>query len=620
MSEPLEQKRGRKWKFALPLLALWILWLLAEPLSRTFLIERMQEALAIELTLDEYELGGTFSDLSIGGLSVRDLDSNEVLSVDSLKLHANPWVGLEQELAVELVLAGMKLTVWQSEDGEWNLAGLPREKVDDGEDGADGSETSPGEEGESKRRQVRVTLDLRDSTIVMLEGAPVEGQSDEVWRGDANFVVEVLVASNGSLEFDLAELMVRTPFLKAQAGGLVEWEGQDSSELVLLDGFSGLVSFSPNELSELMAFELPADFAPDARESVSFKLNGALQSREWPSVLDHLQGELGLGIAGCTYEGFSLDGVFNASLRPNRIPFSGEFESNGGILALKGDLIPNAPNASPEEPAMTATLIAEGVRAGEEAARLFAYIHPAFALVDDLEGSTVDGLIDGQMELAWEAPIPWEQMFAGEEPVGLAPLTGRGELAVNQVVIDGSDLLQKLREELDDDAEGELRLRQLSFALRDERLTYENPWTWTIGKTETSFEGSVGLDQTLDMSWNMPVTAALVKRYRFLRKLEGQMLAVPIRGTSNAPIVEYESLIGNLGESLLSDILPGLSGADSAQDESPEALFRRANELWDAEQFTEAAAIYARIRAEHKVSVVYALNRKRIKKRAKYQE
>ena len=625
LADPTTKKRGRKWMFALPLLALGTLWLLAEPLSRSFLVKTAESDYRVAISLEEYDLGATLTSLSLGGLKVRDLDSREVLSLSSFRVEADPWAGTERDLSAEVELDGLALTLWREADDQWNLAHLPREKPESAPK-AEGGELEGGAgESAKKSRRILVSLVVRDSSVRVLGPENSAGGRETVWEGDLAFETELQLDSRGTLEAQLTELVFEAPFLAAQLAGGLGVEGAGSTRVVNLDELRGQLSVAPVALAELLELELPADFEEDARESLGFKLAGSMTSFEWPAVLDHLDGTFALGVAGCTFEGFSLDGKLTARTRPDLIEFSGEFESNEGMLAVVGTLLPNLVAASEAEPALRVDLTAERVRAGEEAARLFSYIHPAFSLIDDLEDSEIDGLVDGRVALAWGAPIPWTKLFGGEEPIDLTPLTGRGEVAVNQVVIEGSSLLQKLRKELDDDPDAELRLRPLEFALREGRLTYEKPWTWTIGKTETSFEGSVGLDQTLDLSWNVPVTKALVDHYRILRKLEGQRLSIPVRGTTEKPIVEYDSLLQSLGGSLLDEFLPGLtdgdSGAgDSIAGETAESLFERAEALWDAEQFAEAAALYARLRSEYKLSIVYALNRKRIKKREKYQE
>jgi len=611
--------------FALPLLALGTLWLLVEPVSRSFLEEQLEADYRVELSLEKYDLSGTLSSLSVGGFRLQDLDSREVLKIDSLDVSANIWEGIEDELVVDVDLTGLALTLWREANGEWNLSELPRDKAGPSSSSTQGPDSEDEEGTVEQERRVHVNLAVRDSVVTVLGSEDANGGRAELWSGDYSFETKLAVDRRGAVDVVLEQVVLEAPFLTAQFAGGLGVEGQDDGRVVTLDELRGLVDFSPVELAELLETELPAEFEAGARETISFKLSGALQSFEWPALLDHLSGDVTFGVAGCTLEGFSLDGALRTTVQDRRVRFTGEFESNGGNLALNGELSPTLPQASHELPALRARISAEQVRVGEEAAQLFSYIHPAFSLIDDLEGSTVDGLINGDAELTWGAPIHWEALMAEESEPDLTPLRGQGELAVNQIVIQGSSLLEKLREELDDDPDGELRLRPLRFKLSDGRITYENPWTWTIGRTETSFEGSVGLDQTLDLSWNVPVTESLVDRYRFLRKLEGQQLAIPVRGTTEKPIVEYDGLIQSLGGSLLENVLPGLAGGDPTTEaggvaETPESLLQQADQLWNAEKFTEAAALYARIRAEYKVSVVYALHRKRIKKRAKYEE
>ena len=64
----------------------------------------------------------------------------------------------------------------------------------------------------------------------------------------------------------------------------------------------------------------------------------------------------------------------------------------------------------------------------------------------------------------------------------------------------------------------------------------------------------------------------------------------------------------------------GLGGGGGGAKDDPGSLLSQADDLWNAGKKSEAAAIYKRLRDDFKLSVVYALNKDRIKDRSRWQE
>jgi hypothetical protein len=203
--------------------------------------------------------------------------------------------------------------------------------------------------------------------------------------------------------------------------------------------------------------------------------------------------------------------------------------------------------------------------------------------------------------------------------------------------------VQEMLELFGVDAAKELTLKPLEFLVTDGRVSYAKDWTWTIAGAPTSFAGSVGLDRTLALQWKVPVTDALVARYGFLDSLRGETVTLPIKGTVTRPSLDVKGALKDLAlKAAGRGILEGLGGEEAREGEEekglgetlrerlgeevgiggtgedPAKLLADADRLWDAGQKVEAAALYSKIREEHKLSLVYTLNRDRIKERAKY--
>ena len=108
--------------------------------------------------------------------------------------------------------------------------------------------------------------------------------------------------------------------------------------------------------------------------------------------------------------------------------------------------------------------------------------------------------------------------------------------------------------------------------------------------------------------------------------MRGRTIELPIKGTVRKPELVWKDTVSGLTDVLTTGgILEelGLGSKDAepgAEDEGPAALLDQADRLWEAGRRVEAAAIYTKIRADHRVSLTYALNRDKVKRRAKYQE
>ena len=112
---------------------------------------------------------------------------------------------------------------------------------------------------------------------------------------------------------------------------------------------------------------------------------------------------------------------------------------------------------------------------------------------------------------------------------------GEATFALREPVVQGSPFLASLLDVLDVDVE-DLAIDPIRLVLNEGRISYGEPWVWTFNGMETTFGGSIGLDETLDLAWEVPITRELVKKHDFLKVLEGKSIEVPITGTSPAQV------------------------------------------------------------------------------------
>ena len=582
--------------------------------------EQIEKDYKVSIELEELDLAFLLNGVTAKGLTIRDLSEREIVHLDSIEVSCGLLGALFGSTEDDIDLSGLLVTAWEDSNGILNFAELERAKPDSGT----ATETAPEEvdgAGGGFDIEVRmvVNLDQVQFAFMEFENADVQAQLVPAFEPivlNSAIDATVLLHSDGAVEASVAKLDSETQFHTGSFSGELQLFPADAPQLAAFQNLVGRWTVQPQRIADAFKIELPVEFTPEARETVQFDLSGKITSTELPEMISDLAGELKLELEDLTAEGLTLDGQLVTSLEPNLIQLNGNFDASGGSIVMEGSLIPDHPEATIEDPSMRTSLVLTKVPLGHESAELLSFLHPAFAVFENPGTANIEGITDANIKLAYNEPIPWEQLASEEPELSPEALEVAGSLTINQIRIEGSRLMKEMMQELGGDADGTFTVRPISFELKGGRLYYREPWTWTIADSQTSFEGSIGLDQSLSLVWHVPVTAGLAKRHRALRALKGKQIDIPIQGTSTNPVIDFDSVLESVGGSLIEGFLPGMGG--QGQGESPEELFDKANKLWDAGQFAEAAKLYSRIRSDYKLTMLYTLNRKRIKKRSKY--
>ena len=112
-----------------------------------------------------------------------------------------------------------------------------------------------------------------------------------------------------------------------------------------------------------------------------------------------------------------------------------------------------------------------------------------------------------------------------------------------------------------------VRVDGVDFIIRDGRIHYDNFTMVFAGVFDLKFYGSVGFDDTLDMTVSIPVSAALLEKFgargpvvEYARLLKGARIAVPLVGSRQNPRLDFSKvdigpLIKQAIEALLSEQL-----------------------------------------------------------------
>ena len=402
-------------------------------------------------------------------------------------------------------------------------------------------------------------------------------------------------------------------------------ESEEDQTQPVFEGLRGEFAYVPDRLGAVLAPWLPGTLTGSEEQRVTFQLDGRVAELDAASLLASSTGSAQVGIGRFVRPDVDLSGQIGIDMVNGETRFDSDLQANGGTLDVQGVLDLSA--ADDSTPGSRLSVKANGCRANPALAPLFSLIHPAFASAELAQGQ-LEGVVDLTLDLAYDGPLTLDQLEAGWKDLPKEPIRGSGSFALNSASLRGSPLLELLQE-FGVDASKSLDLKPIVFSIERGRVSYDNPWTWTLSGVETTFTGSIGLDQTLDLGWNVPITAKLVERYGFLGALQGQSIRVPLRGTVKRPKLELDDLLKDLAAQAAKQELGsrlGLGGSGSGgggktdRSDDPAALLEQADQLWSSGKKSEAATIYKRIRDEFKLSLVYLTNKDRIKDRSKFKE
>ena len=393
-----------------------------------------------------------------------------------------------------------------------------------------------------------------------------------------------------------------------------EPEGRGEREQLVLEGLKGDFRYVPERLAVVLAPWLPGTLSGSEEEALVFELSGRPSEVASFDLLRALRGKATLGTGHFATLGLATAGGMELDARGDELLMKGDFSANQGRLTLDGKL--DLRRARERNPSSSLRLALDGVHMNPELGALLGFVHPVFAAIDKAKTGSVSGLVACELELTYDAPLPPKALAGGWLALPKKPINGRGRLEITGASVAGSPLFTQLLEFLGRSAGDELVIAPLDLRIDAGRVAYGKPWTWKLAGERTTFAGSIGLDRTLALRWSVPVSAALVERYGFLKSFAGETIEIPIGGTLERPELSVAATLKELGRKALERELKGKLGGGVDSKESPADLLRRADDLYEQGHKGQAAALYQRLRSQHGGSPVYLLNRVRIDARA----
>ena len=428
---------------------------------------------------------------------------------------------------------------------------------------------------------------------------------------------------------DLRRVTVDSKLIRGELAGrllgLVPKQGE--AHEVLLEAVKGEFFYVPDRLNVLLSPWLPGELSGQAEERLAVDLNGRFDDLDLMTLLESSSGDVQMGLGTFRIPGMETTGTLALGLDAGRAKLTGDMGANGGKLDLIGNL--GQHDASKEA---SVKLDVKDFQVNANLGDLLSMLHPSFASLGQRQDSRLGGKVECNVELTYGEPLSLRDLSSNWASLDPRLVKGSIYFDLEDAVLSGSPLLGEMLDKFGLTRDNEIVLEPIRLSVDGGRLKYAEPWKWKLGEIKTFFTGSVGFDKTLDLKWNIPINKQLVKRYDFLKVLQGESVEIPLTGTSAAPRLGWDGIIEQLAvkaarkaiteETGLGGLggLGGILGGEKTPADDPKLLLDEANTLWEGGKRNKAAKIYRRLEKEFKLTPVYLFNKDLIKDRADFKK
>jgi len=625
-------------------LALLLLVIAGPPLASGFIRRQIEvrgsEFIDGAVTLDELTLSAN-GKARLEGLTVTDANGDVVVHLSSVKLDLGLRSLIRGRADVALLIEGAEIEIVRDAEGLWNFEELLGPDDTDVDDEPGGSEPLPREPLDIHGR-----LEIVDSTII------VRSPDTSLELRDLHFTIGLDGPDQETaVRFD-ATLMGKKGSAGVFHADVFVWP--DAGPGLRIDDVSARDVDLAIVAEALLLVGSPLEEGSTLSGTADLVMRGRLADLD-PETAFTLEVDGSVHALDITMVGEGSDPfTFQEDEATLEVRASGD---GGGVepratARLNGRDGRVAAEIAWDGAAETGLVVALDIDALEASAGLTPYlarVHPAFASASAFKGANLGGVVSSRLEFRYDAPLPLASFAAGaddtstDEWLSTEKWSGTGSLTVDEGLVQTSELFGKLLEVFGEPANPSFSLKPLGFAVDAGRITYTQPWSWTIQGTETQFVGSVGLDRSLDLNWVVPVTGALAEQNSVFEAVAGETFEVGVGGTLSSPKFDVagalSTLAQNVGKQKFQDLLEKEVGSDAGMDAirgilegelgtvddaakrligasgNPDKLFKEANRLWDEGKKDDAAKIYRRIRKEFPFSPTYLLNKSKIKGR-----
>ncbi|MHC4605799.1 MAG: DUF748 domain-containing protein [Planctomycetota bacterium] len=408
-----------------------------------------------------------------------------------------------------------------------------------------------------------------------------------------------------NLDFTLNNVEVKSSFVRGTMTGQV----LDVRKEPEIRALKGVFTFIPEKVGAILEPLLPGTLSGGEEEELTFSLDGKAKDLDLFAILRGSTGGAKLGIGEFAMEGLGATGDLEVEVKGEHAIATGELAVNNGRadVTIDADL-----KESPDAKSRVKVDFA-GIDANAGMTRLLRVIHPIFAIAEGKVDGMISGKIDCKLDLSYRGPVTMDTIRGGWEKLPKKDVDGKGHLEIGTMGLQGTPLLTLLLAVMQEDPGRTFDLNPVDFTIRGGKVTYDRPMRMKISGHKTLWRGSVGLDGKLYLEWEVPVTERLKKKYSFLKGRE--TLTIPVGGTWSAPELGFDALIAGLAKEAAEKKLRQEAEKKLDRIVGPAELLQKADALWAAGKTEEAKAIYREIHEKHRNSLIYRLNKRRIKDR-----
>ena len=343
---------------------------------------------------------------------------------------------------------------------------------------------------------------------------------------------------------------------------------------------------------------------------IEFALDGPLAAGGVVRLLRKLRGTAETRPDKLTYQGFTISGLASARLLDGQLRAANRLTINGGTAEVKLNL--DLRDTADARSSLGVRLT--NIRAATRMTGFLSTLHPLFFVKS--EAQSISGTIDLTMQCTYAQKVTDELLEKGWSGMPKRPLRGTGELRIPGITLKGSPLLRTVLGLMSVSLNPELSLASMRFEISNGRIHYRDRVEVKLGKLPTYWSGSVGLDGSLDLVLEIPLTPGVLKKYPYLKYVPNLALKIPVSGTSSTPKLAIEQVLGKLADTAVAplkdvtDLLSNLLGI--GEEAKAKRLLTQADAAFRAGQRREAKRLYGLLHQNYRGTQIYQNNSLRI--------
>jgi hypothetical protein len=323
---------------------------------------------------------------------------------------------------------------------------------------------------------------------------------------------------------NVEKLLVESPQIKIQKGQFTRTrQGTTVKAQGALDGQFDWAAVAP-----LMSTFVPGQLSITGQRPVAINFTSVYPVNEPNGLLAHLNSQASLGFDRATYLGFDI-GPTQLDLRAqNGLMSIGPLSTtvNNGKLNFAGDA--NLRASPPMLTIPTLVHVAQGIQINEQTAKtLLKFVNPIFADAVEVSGTANFDVQKMAIPLAADARTRAEM---------------NGTIWIDNMQLGASSILSQIFALAGQPIRGQTLTLHPTVLVLQKGVVHYDDMQIDIGQNPVNFRGSIGLDETLNMTIVLPYTL----EGRLVRVGQAQLadrIAVPLTGTLSKPKLNLQKLV-----------------------------------------------------------------------------